>query len=240
VEDEKKSSVAYGGGFLRKLRPRHVATVIANELRMRFSSLIIPRLAIAQKKFLLWGVPTDYFLHRYNTTWRNERAVEMAAVSAFLAENQHGSLLEFGHVIRHYDIGHPDVIVDLYEKGDRVTNIDIVDFAMSTKFDLIVSISTIEHVGWDEWPRSETKTRDALERLTSFLGPNGKLFITAPTGHNPYLDDIIRQGIPNTLRQVFYVREGFEWSPRDNFISLPYGSKGPGAATLWIAEIGPS
>ena len=240
MTEEKKSDTAYGGGWARKLRPRHVATVIANELRMKFSAFIIPRLAIANKTFTLWGQQANYFLHRYNTTWRNERAVEMTAVGAFLAENPGGSLLEFGHVIRHYGVGNPDVIVDLYEKGDRVTNVDIVDFSSSSKFDLIVSISTIEHVGWDEWPRSESKTREALERLTSLLSPTGKMFITAPTGHNPYLDKILAAGIPNTLRQAFYVRQGFEWSPQDEFVAIPYGSRGPGAASLWIAEIGPS
>lgn len=238
MTDERKSDTAYGGGLARKLRPRHVATVVANELRMKFSAVIIPRLDIADKTFSLWGHPSRYFLHRYNTTWRNERAIEMAAVESFLTDNPDGTLLEFGHVIQHYGIGAPDLIVDLYEKGDRVMNVDIVDLSLPTTFDRIVSISTIEHVGWDEWPRSESKAREALERLTSLLSPDGKMFITAPTGFNPHLDEIVKAGIPNTRRQAFYVREGFEWSPQEEFIAFPYGSRGPGAASLWMAEIG--
>jgi len=236
MEVSKSGEVAYGGGLARKLRPRHVATVAANETRMLFSGLIIPRLAIGKKQFLLWGESRNYFLHRYNTTWRNERAVEMSAVSAFLNENPNGSLLEFGNVLDHYQLRKPDVIVDLYEKGERITNCDIVDFSTNRRFDLIVSISTLEHVGWDEWPQSSTKTKQAFDVLTALLAPGGKMFITTPTGHNPYLDEIIRAGVPHVIRQSFLVRTGFEWHEQSEFVALPYGSRGPGAASMWVAE----
>lgn len=55
ITDERKSDTAYGGGVARKLRPRHVATVVANELLMKFSPVIIRRLAVADKTFSLWG-----------------------------------------------------------------------------------------------------------------------------------------------------------------------------------------
>lgn len=238
MNDSTEQDVAYGGDFLRKLRPGHVASVFANESRMLFSRFIIPRLAMAEKSFDLWGKDTKYFLHKYNTTWRNERAVELAAATAFLAENQGGPFLEFGNVLEHYGFRQPDVVVDLYEKGPRITNVDIVDFASEKKFKVMVSISTIEHVGWDERPRSAEKTAMALDRLVSHLTNDGKLFITAPTGHNPYLDAMIRDGIPNVERQVFYVRDRFDWSPSPDFVAIPYGSKGPGAASMWMAVIG--
>lgn len=238
MNDSTEQDVAYGGDFLRKLRPGHVASVFANESRMLFSRFIIPRLAMAEKSFDLWGKDTKYFLHKYNTTWRNERAVELAAATAFLAENQGGPFLEFGNVLEHYGFRQPDVVVDLYEKGPRITNVDIVDFASEKKFKVMVSISTIEHVGWDERPRSAEKTAMALDRLVSHLTNDGKMFITAPTGHNPYLDAMIRDGIPNVERQVFYVRDRFDWSPSPDFVAIPYGSKGPGAASMWMAVIG--
>jgi len=237
MDDSTNNDVPYGGDFLRKLRPGHVASVAANETRMLFSSLIIPRLAMAKKSFNLWGEDTNYFLHKYNTTWRNERAVELAAAEVFLAQNPSGPFLEFGNVLQHYGFRSADVVVDLYERGPQITNVDIVDFTSEKKFKVIVSISTIEHVGWDERPRSAEKTAKALERLTSHLTHDGKLFITAPTGHNPYLDAMIKDGIPNVNRQVCYVRDRFDWSPRLDFVAIPYGSKGPGAASIWMAEI---
>jgi hypothetical protein len=230
--------VAYGGNLLGKLRPSHVLVVVANESRMLFSRLIIPRLTLGKKQFSLWNEHAEYFLHKYNTTWRNERAVELSAAKRFLHDHPKGSLLEFGNVLAHYELGAPDIVVDLYEKGPRVTNVDIIDFQSDTKFDSIISISTIEHVGWDEAPQSSTKTKLALDRLISLLSPDGVLFITAPTGHNPYLDEIIRDGIPTMVRQSFLVRDGFEWTAQDEFVAISYGSKGPGAASVWIAEIG--
>jgi len=236
----RKPLVAYGGNLLNKLRPRHITVVLANEGRMLFSRLIIPCLSLRKKHFLLWNSQTEYFLHKYNTTWRNERSVELSAVKQFLSLHTNGTLLEFGNVLEHYKLGDPDIVVDLYEKGLRVTNVDIVDFHSEVKFSSIVSISTIEHVGWDETPQSSTKTKIALDRLISLVSPGGILFITAPTGHNPFLDEIIRDGIPSMIRQTFLVRDGFEWNAQSQFVSIPYGSKGPGAASVWIAEIGPN
>ena len=41
-------------------------------------------------------------------------------------------------------------------------NQDVVDFKTNEKYDLIVSISTLEHVGWDEEPRDDKKISKAL------------------------------------------------------------------------------
>jgi len=235
----RKPLVAYGGNLLNKLRPRHATVVFANEGRMLFSRFIIPCLALRKKHFLLWDSQMEYFLHKYNTTWRNERSVELSAVKHFLSLHTNETLLEFGNVLEHYKLGRPDIVVDLYEKGSRVTNVDIVDFRSDVKFSSIVSISTIEHVGWDETPQSSTKTKVGLDHLISLLSPGGVLFITAPTGHNPFLDEMIRDGIPTLIKQTFLVRNGFEWIAQSEFVAIPYGSKGPGAASVWIAEIGP-
>ena len=41
-------------------------------------------------------------------------------------------------------------VLDKYEKGNNVINDDVVSFSTEVKYDLIVSVSTLEHVGWDE------------------------------------------------------------------------------------------
>lgn len=238
MANSKTSVVAYGGKKFGKIRPRHLLNVAANETRMLFSKTIIKRVSISKDHFLLWDVPTDYFLHKYNTTWRNERAVELAAADAFIKSRPLGSLLEFGNVLGNYRLGNPDVVVDLYEKGPGITNLDIVDFISAKKFDSIISISTIEHVGWDEHPQSPTKTKEALERLTQLLNTDGRLFITAPTGHNPFLDELIEAGVPNLIRETFFTRDRFKWTSQSEYVALPYGSRGPGAASFWLAEIG--
>ncbi|MGB7533655.1 MAG: hypothetical protein WA977_11870 [Halobacteriota archaeon] len=95
-----------------------------------------------------------YFYHPHNTTWKNERAVEVPIILEKIHSYQGGRIFEVGNVLSHYVHFQHD-IVDKYDKADGVINQDVVDFQPSEneKYDLIVSISTIEHVGWDETPR---------------------------------------------------------------------------------------
>jgi len=51
-------------------------------------------------------------------------------------------------VLSHYFAVKHD-IVDKYEIAPSVVNEDLVNFKPGKKYDLIVSISTLEHVGWD-------------------------------------------------------------------------------------------
>ena len=58
----------------------------------------------------------------------------------------------------------------------------------------IVSISTIEHVGWDETPRDPNKIPRALENLTTrCLAPGGEIVVTLPIGYNTYLDKLLKE-----------------------------------------------
>ena len=58
----------------------------------------------------------------------------------------------------------------------------------------IVSISTIEHVGWDETPRDPKKIPLALENLTTrCLAPDGEIVVTLPLGYNTYLDKLLKE-----------------------------------------------
>ncbi len=42
---------------------------------------------------------------------------------------------------------------------------DIVEFVPQDKYDLIISISTLEHVGWDEQPQKPGKLLQAIDHL---------------------------------------------------------------------------
>lgn len=88
-------------------------------------------------------------------------------------------ILEVGNVLSHYFPVNHD-IVDKYEKADGVINQDVIDFYPSKRYDLIISISTLEHVGWDENLRDHKILRDpmkvlhAIENLKRLLAPEGK------------------------------------------------------------------
>ena len=100
----------------------------------------------------------------------------------------------------YYAVDHD--IVDKYESGPGVINDDVVNFkATGKKYELIISISTLEHVGWDETPRDPRKPLRAVENLVQLLAPGGMIVITIPVGQNPELDVLLRENrIPFTGR----------------------------------------
>ena len=152
------------------------------------------------RTYAFQGASYRYFNHRSNATWRNERCVEIPIVWKMLEEQQGKEVLEVGNVLSHYYLVKHDV-VDKYEVFNSVINQDVVDFRPSKRYDLIVSISTMEHVGWDEDPRDKSKVLGepvkilrALENLLECLAPGGMIVMTIPVGYNPQLDRSLAEG----------------------------------------------
>lgn len=140
--------------------------------------------------FTFQGREYHYFYHEYNTTWGNERAIEIPIVYQIVKEYGSNSVLEVGNVLSHY-FGIAHEVLDKYEQGEGVINQDVVDFHTPKKYDLIVSISTLEHIGWDEKPRAPEKVLSAFENLRALLDTQGKMVATLPIGYNPRLDKYI-------------------------------------------------
>ena len=133
-----------------------------------------------------------YASDHYNRAWRNERAVELALARGFLDDNRGRRLLEVGNVMAHYGAAGHDVL-DKYEVSPGVLNDDIVDFAPDPRYEAILSISTLEHVGWDERPRDAGKTLRAYAAMRAALTPDGTMLLTCPIGQNPHLDGYIQE-----------------------------------------------
>jgi SAM-dependent methyltransferase len=137
-----------------------------------------------------------YLRHPYNYTWLNERAVEVPlAEAALTAAGPAARVLEIGNVLAHYrPMAH--AVVDKYEQAPGVHNVDVVDIgaepALRGPFDLILAISTLEHVGLDEEVRDPDKPGRAIAHLASLLAPGGRLWCTFPVGYNPSLDEGLR------------------------------------------------
>lgn len=132
-----------------------------------------------------------YFYAWPGMTYLNERCVEIPIILEHVRMAKGKRILEVGNVLsRYFDVDH--VVVDKYEQGSDVINQDVVELAPSEPFDLIVSISTLEHVGFDEGPVDPKKPRRALENLVRCLAPGGELLFTFPLGYNPHIDALIR------------------------------------------------
>jgi SAM-dependent methyltransferase len=192
------------------------------------------------RTFTFQGRSCKYFYHRHNTTWRNARAVELPIIWEIVRNHRGKRILEVGNVLSHYFPVSHDVL-DKYEKGEGVINKDVVDFKPSTKYDLIVSISTLEHVGWDERPRDPMKVLRAVESLVDCLAPSGKLAVTFPLAYNPELDKLLKDGKLQFTGQRYLKRvsrdnrwKEVEWEDvRDARYGYPY----PRANALVIGTI---
>ena len=136
------------------------------------------------------GQTHRYWIHPYILD--NERAIEIPIVLACLGDRR-GRILEVGNVLVNYT-SFPHTVVDKYERAPSVVNEDIVQFGKGLQFDRIVTISTLEHVGWDEEPREPDKIVTAISKLKELLAPGGELVATMPLGYNSHLDELVRTG----------------------------------------------
>jgi len=145
------------------------------------------------RSFTARGVDYRYFYHPYNQTYSNERAVEIPIVWSIAQRVPPERVLEVGNVLSHYFPTRHDV-VDKYERAPGVHNVDVVDFRPPQPYDLIISISTLEHVGFNEKPLEPEKPWRAIGHLQRCLSPQGRLVVTLPVGANPHLDRMLHEG----------------------------------------------
>lgn len=171
------------------------------------------------------GKRIDYVVEPYNLTCANERCVELGIIEGALPDS--GKVLEVGHVWGHYR-DHDFHVVDKYEQAAGVDNSDFLDLPEDRKYDFVFSISTFEHIGWDEEPRTPEKVGDALAKVPKLLAPGGTAVITMPVGWNPWLDEQLSSGGITADRIDWYVRNGLfcSWrnASREEGVAQKYGS----------------
>jgi hypothetical protein len=147
----------------------------------------------AHGTFELDGEHHRYLYHRYKRSWLTERAVEVPVAQVEVDRCSGGRILEVGHVLGHYrHTSH--VVVDKYERAPGVLNLDVLELGDLGPFDLIVAVSTLEHVGHDESPRDPAAAPRAVAALRERLAPGGRLLVTVPAGYNPAFDAALRDG----------------------------------------------
>lgn len=145
-----------------------------------------------KRTFKFNGKKYHYFYHKNWITWNNERSVEVPIAVEIVQKYKGKDFLEVGNVLMNFYEYERD-IVDKYEIAPGVLNEDVVDFNPGKKYDIIITISTLEHVGWDEKPREALKFFKAIKNLKRLLKTGGNIIITIPKGNNPVLDNLIME-----------------------------------------------
>jgi SAM-dependent methyltransferase len=161
------------------------------QLYLKGGRFLFESLLHGKKSFVFNGESYRYWVRRHNFTYFHERCVELPIMARLLSKYRDRQVLEIGNVMLHYDRSLRHRIVDKFEKHPCVTNADVVDFASPDRFDLIFSISTLEHVGWDDDPRDPGRVLLAVEHLKELLAPGGVLVVSAPLGYNPHFDQYV-------------------------------------------------
>lgn len=201
-------------------------------------------------KFEFEGKAFNYFINAKNKTYNNERTVEVALAQHFYRNCNH--TIELGNVSSQYFKSNFEII-DKYEKKRGVKNQDFLELDVSKYlgFDFL-SISTIEHIAWDEFHRyssddntskkvMEHKIHDLIfKKITKIAGKDGRILITVPFGYNKYLDRYIQSKLkmefPNL--QVSYlsrINMKNEWAQCSDINSLVgYAAKYPAANSIYV------
>lgn len=189
-----------GQSYLSQMRDAHRDMPSANASPLRISEVRTfanywrHRVLRSGRSFTFAGRDYKYFVGRYNTTWHHERAVEIPVAWDIVRRFDPERVLEVGNVLPHY-FRTSHTVLDKDEADPRVVNADVVDYRTERRFDLIVTISTLEHVGFDYSETVEPhKIVAAVDHLRGLLSEKGRLLVTLPMGYNPYLDELLRHG----------------------------------------------
>ena len=145
--------------------------------------------------FEFQGKRYHYLIHRYNTTWKNERSVSIPIIWEIVEKYQKEgkSILELGNVLSYVFPVHHEIL-DKYEKARNIINHDIVDYNPNKKYDLIVSVLCLPCIGWDETPRDPNKIIRALANMNNLLNHGGRIVVVLGLGYNTDLDSHLKEG----------------------------------------------
>jgi hypothetical protein len=205
------SKLAYFFALLKQFNPHLIFEKLTDGIRWRrtkFARWLFKR--NIEDSFNYQGQTLAYNQSNYNNTSCNERHIEISLANYYLKEFKATKILELGAVLVHYQPISWDVI-DKFERGDNIIKQDIIDYFPSPKYNLCLSISTLEHIGMDDDFVDPNKIQSVITHLKKHvLKPQGKAIFTFPLGYNPYLDKFVYSNSPLFDRLEFFQR--LDWS----------------------------
>jgi len=177
-----------------------VGSAVVAGSRLVGAHLVHPLTVVARRgrSFETMGTELPYEIGRYNNSWLNERTVEIAVARHILDRRRPRTVLEVGNVLRNYQLaelrGVEHTVVDRYEEVDDVVNDDIRTFRSDRRYDVVISLSTLEHVGFDGPDKDPQGPIRALQTMRKHLSDDAVLLVTVPLGYNHQLDAAIADG----------------------------------------------
>jgi hypothetical protein len=133
--------------------------------------------------------------------------VELGLAARCLRKQSDQPVLEVGNVVTRFGLAGSDhLVIDKYEREPGVRNLDIVDFVPDRGYSLVLSLSTIEHIGFDEDEIDVDKPLRAAEVLRSSVAPGGELLVTFPIAYNQTFDEHVRHGRLADLDEIRFLK----------------------------------
>lgn len=198
-------------------------------------TLIIVFHFLFERKVDICGRTVSYRL-RYDTAL-SERIIEIPYSLELLFHSNGEDVLEVGNVLKGRLKQRRDIL-DKYETEPGIINEDVATFVSDKKYDFIISVSTLEHVGFDEEAKEQGKFLKSVVNLKSMLRENGIMLMTLPLGYNPEVDEALLTGSLQYTECCFLKRTSMLNSWRsfdihsDGIVS--YGKRYPAANCLAI------
>lgn len=164
---------------------------------------------------------------RYRLT---ERAVELALAKEWLGNKE--QYTEVGAVTPYYpDIYTPHDVIDPTDPHDLV-NIKKSMFETNLTNENILCISTIEHIGMDDYGLKQKET--SVDAFNKIIKESKNCLITFPLGYNKILDEYINKiyNNKNTYEIIIYSRSEYknDWEISEPKPEYTYGP-------LWANDI---
>ena len=195
-----------------------------------------------KREFIFDDKKYNYYYTQKEGYWqyRTERVIEIPIFYEVLKSFSGKKILEVGNTMAHYfPINH--TVVDKYEVADGVINKDIFGFNNGEKYDLIINISTLEHVGFSpQEPDQPAKVHKALRSMQKILKPNGVIVSSFPVGFNPEVDKRILEKMSGFkfMKRVSMGNRWIEFTPTEEDIrKAKYGFPYPCANIVAIEQL---
>jgi len=163
----------------------------------------------------------DYFFHPYNNTKINERCAEVALALEFISK--HPDYVEVGAVMPYY-IDNDNRVIDPFDpRGNdkrRLAECDLTGLN-------VLSISTLEHIGIDQYGNTNLSDTEAIKGLNQILTTAKNYFITIPIGFNKTFDKQVEAQLSSIPHKYGILRKNKsdkppEWIKVDPVTHLDY------------------